>query len=232
MDNQERHIFLRDNCVTVGDCEEACPSGALELVGRDRSCDDVLDIALRDRLFYQDSGGGITLSGGEPLQQIEFAETLLRRAKEAGVHTAVETAGHVTFARLARVMPHTDLFLYDVKDTDDAQHRKNTGVPIKGILDNLRTLHDAGASILVRLPIIPGLNDRQDHFEEVARFVRPLTGLLGVEVMPYHSLGVGKRPRLGLEADGSVDPQPPSLETVADWVDTLRNLGVNVINKT
>ena len=148
------------------------------------------------------------------------------------MHTAVETAGHVTFSRLARVAPHTDMFLFDVKDTDDAIHRENTGVPIKRILENLKALHDMGASVLVRLPIIPGLNDRQDHFQEVARIVRPLSGLLGVEVMPYHSLGVGKRPRLGLESDGSVDPAPPSQETVVGWVDILRSLGVRVVNET
>ncbi len=187
---------------------------------------------MRDRLFYESSGGGLTLSGGEPLLQIDFAEALLRGASDAGVHTAVETAGHVTLARLARVAPYTDLFLYDVKDTDDALHRKNTGVPIEQILDNLSALHDTGASVLVRLPIIPGLNDRQDHFREVARIVRPLSGLLGVEVMPYHGLGIGKRPRFGLGSDGGADPAPPSQETVAGWVDSLRGLGVKVINET
>ncbi len=232
MDLQKGHVFLRERCAASGKCAEVCPSRALELVGRDVSCEEVLDQVLRDRLFYETSGGGLTLSGGEPLLQIEFAEALLRGARRAGVHTAVETAGHVSFARLARVAPYSDLFLYDVKDTDDALHRKNTGVPVKRILDNLRALHDAGASVLVRLPIVPGLNDRQDHFREVARTVRPLSGLLGVEVMPYHSLGIGKRPRLGLESDGSADPAPPSQETVAGWVDSLRSLGVGVVNET
>ncbi len=232
MDEQQGHVFHRERCDACGECAEVCPSRALELVGRDVSCEEVLEHVLRDRLFYETSGGGVTLSGGEPLLQIDFAEALLRGASEAGVHTAVETCGHVTFARLARVAPYTDLFLYDVKETDDALHRKNTGVPVRRILDNLRALHDAGASVLVRLPIVPGLNDRQDHFEEVARIVKPLTGLLGVEVLPYHSLGIGKRPRFGLESDGSIDPEPPGQETVAGWVDSLRSLGVGVINET
>ncbi|MDP6420371.1 MAG: glycyl-radical enzyme activating protein [SAR202 cluster bacterium] len=232
MDEHEAHFYLRERCTATGNCAEVCPPRALELVGRDLSADEVLDQVLRDRLFYESSGGGMTLSGGEPLLQIDFAVTLLQGAKTEGVHTAVETAGHVTFDRLARVAPYTDLFLCDVKDTDDAMHRKNTGVPIKGILDNLIALHDSGASVLVRLPIIPGLNDRQDHFREVARIVEPLSNLLGVEVMPYHSLGVGKRPRFGLESDGSVDPAPPSQETVAGWVTSLRDLGVDVVNET
>ncbi len=232
MDQQKGHVFLRERCTAIGKCAEVCPSRALELVGRDVSCDEVLDQVLRDRLFYETSGGGLTLSGGEPLLQIEFAEALLRGAKKAGVHTAVETAGHVTFARLARVAPYTDLFLYDVKDTDDARHRKNTGVPVIGILDNLRALHDAGASVLVRLPIVPGVNDRQDHFRKVALIVKPLSGLLGVEDLPYHSLGTGKRQRLGLELTDGADPVPPSQETVAGWVDSLRSLGVRVVNET
>ncbi len=232
MDQQKGHVFLRERCTVNGKCAEVCPSRALEIVGRDLSCDEVLEQVLRDRLFYETSGGGVTLSGGEPLLQIDFAEALLRGAKKAGVHTAVETAGHVTFGRLARVAPYTDLFLYDVKETDDARHRRYTGVPVRGILDNLRALHDAGASVLVRLPIVPGLNDRQDHFREVARLVRPLSGLLGVEVMPYHSLGIGKRPRLGLESDDGTGSAPPDRETVAGWVEFLRSLGVRVVNET
>jgi len=232
MESEESHVLLRERCDTTGNCSVVCPSSALELIGRNIACDYVLDQVLRDRPFYEASGGGLTLSGGEPLLQIEFAEALLRGAKSAGVHTVVETAGHVAFNRLARVAPYTDLFLYDVKDTDDFLHRQNTGVPIKGILDNLRALHDLGASILVRLPIIPGLNDRKNHFREVARIVKPLSSLLGIEVMPYHSLGIPKRPKLGLDSDGVVDPAPPSKDTVADWVDTLRDLGVRVVNET
>ncbi len=232
MDGQQGRVFLRERCSVRGECSEVCPSRALELIGRDVSCEDVLEQVLRDRLFYEISGGGITLSGGEPLLQIDFAEALLTGAKTAGLHTAVETAGHVAFARLARVAPHTDLFLYDIKETDDALHRKYTGVPATGILDNLRALHNTGASILVRLPIVPGLNDRQNHFREVANIVGPLSGLLGVEVMPYHSLGIGKRRRFGLESNNDIDPEPPNQETVTGWVDFLRSLGVGVVNKT
>jgi pyruvate formate lyase activating enzyme len=231
-DEQQVHVFLREQCDLLGECAAVCPSGALELIGQDISCAEVLEPVLRDRLFYELSGGGITLSGGEPLLQIDFAAALLAGAKAAGLHTAVETAGHATFARLARVAPHTDLFLYDLKETDDARHREYTGVPVKGIQDNLRALHDLGASILVRLPTVPGLNDRPEHFRAIADLVRPLTGLLGVEVMPYHSLGIGKRHRLGLESDRDIDPEPPSTATVADWVETLRSLGVRVVNET
>ena len=225
------HVFLREKCTTHGNCAAVCPSKALEVVGRELTYDEVLDQVLRDQMFYETSGGGVTLSGGEPLLQIDFAEELLRGVKKASVNTAVETAGHVTFDRLARVAPYVDLFLFDIKDTNDAEHRKNTGVPNTRILQNLRELHDAGATILVRLPMIPGLNDRQDHFEGVGRLLKPLTGLLGVEVMPYHSLGISKRPRFGFEADGGNDPEPPSGETIAEWVATLREMGLKVLNE-
>ncbi len=232
MDGEGRHVFLRENCVVAGACAKVCPSGALELVGRDTPVDEVLEQVCRDRMFYEASGGGVTLSGGEPLLQVDFADALLSGAKEAGLHTAVETAGHVAFDRLARVAPHTDLFLFDVKETDDARHRQFTGVPNTAILSNLKELHDTGANILVRLPIIPGLNDRQEHFEGVAELVKPLSGLLGVEVLPYHSLGIAKRDRFGIVSDGADDPVPPEKETVVGWVEFLRGLGVEVINET
>jgi glycyl-radical enzyme activating protein len=231
MDEREGHVFLRDRCDACGLCAEACASRALEIVGRDVPVDEVLDEVLRDRPFYEASGGGVTLSGGEPLLQVDFAEALLSGVQAEGVHTAIETAGNVTFDRLARVAPYTDLFLYDVKETDDALHRRYTGVPMRRIQENLKALHDAGASILVRLPIVPGLNDRDEHFQAVASIVRPLSGLLGVEVMPYHSLGVGKRERFDLELDEIANPEPPSRETVARWVETLRGLGVVVVNE-
>jgi len=230
-DPQKGHVLLRDRCVASGDCAAACPTRALEIVGGETSVDDVIEQVVRDRLFYEVSGGGVTLSGGEPLLHPEFAEELLRRVKEAGVHTAVETCGHVDFGALTRVMPHTDLFLYDLKETDDVLHRERTGAGNARILDNLKALCEADASVLVRLPVVPGLNDRADHFEAVAALVRRLQGEPGVEVMPYHSLGTGKRRRLGLESDGSEDPEPPRPETVAEWVDSLRRLGVRVVNE-
>lgn len=230
MNEQQQHVFTREKCDACGECANVCPSGALEIVGKDISYEEVLEQVLRDRPFYEVSGGGVTLSGGEPLLQIDFAEALLAGTKKAAVHTAVETAGHVVFSRIERVMPYTDLFLFDLKETNNGRHKQFTGVPNTRILENLNALHDAGATVIVRLPIIPDLNDRQEHFEEVARIVRPLSNLVGVEIMPYHSLGIGKLPRLGLESDDRIDPAPPSHETVVEWVESFRNLGINVMN--
>ena len=231
MDESLGHVFLRKKCDAVGACADVCPSKALEIVGRAMSHEEVLERVLRDVPFYEASGGGVTFSGGEPLLQVDFAEALLRDVKAAGVHTAVETAGHVMFDRLERVVPYTDLFLFDVKETDDSLHQKFTGVSGDRIRENLVKLHDTGASILMRMPIVPGLNDREEHFLEVARFVAPLTDLLGVEVMPYHSLGLSKRDRLGLDLEDGTESSPPSNEKIVEWVSLLRGEGVNVVNE-
>lgn len=225
------HVLLREGCQVCGKCAAQCPAKALEVVGRDVPVETVLADVLRDRRFYESSGGGMTVSGGEPLLQVEFTEALLSAAKAAGLHTAIETCGYAQFERLERVMPYVDLFLYDIKETDDPRHREFTGVPNVPILANLKRLHDSGARILVRLPTIPGLNDRPEHFESVARLAVSLPRLAGVEVMPYHRLGTTKRERMGLAGVQELDVQPPSDATVAGWVGSLRGMGVRVINE-
>ncbi len=224
MDPEKGHFLDRERCTVCGACVKECYAGALELVGRQATVAEVMETVLRDRTFYETSGGGMTLSGGEPLMQINFTEALLRAAAEAGVHRAVETCGYVGWDRFERVLPLVDLFLYDVKETDPVKHVEFTGAPNAGILANLRTLHDRGAAVLVRLPIVPGLNDRPDHFESLAALARELPGLRGFEVMPYHRLGSGKRERFGLEPDGLAHVETPDPETVSGWVQALRGL--------
>jgi pyruvate formate lyase activating enzyme len=230
MSSGDEHILHRGRCVLSGECATVCPSKALELAGEDLSVDRVIDTVLRDRLYYETSGGGMTLSGGEPLLQIDFTDALLQEAKTKGVHTAIETCGQVGFNIFERIMPHTDLFLYDLKETDNKHHIQYTGVGNERILANLRKLCESDAAVLLRLPIVPGFNDRHDHFESVAKLAGELPGLLGVEVMPYHSLGTSKRQRFGLESEGACEPQPPTSETVSRWITALRDLGVKIVN--
>ncbi|MHC5034072.1 MAG: glycyl-radical enzyme activating protein [Planctomycetota bacterium] len=224
-----RHILNRDLCAACGVCTEECYAGALERVGREVNVEEALATVLRDTPFYETSGGGMTVSGGEPLLQIEFTEALLTAAKDAGLHCCVETCGHADFSLLERILDSVDLFLYDVKDTDNQRHLDYTGVPNTQIIGNLRALVDRGAAVRLRLPIVPGLNDRPDHFQGVAELVSDLPGLLGVELMPYHRLGLGKLDRLGLKRQVP-EPPAPDEALVDSWIGNLRKLGIEVLN--
>ncbi len=192
------HVLDRAACAACGTCAAACPAGALELVGRDRSVDDVMSAVLRDKAFYESSGGGLTLSGGEPAFQPEFSLALCAAARENGIHCAVETCGFAPEKVMRRFAAAADLFLFDVKETDPVLHREFTGVPLERVLENLRLLHDLGAAVRLRLPIVPGRNDRPTHHRNAARLARSLPRLRGVDTIPYHPLGLGKLARFGL----------------------------------
>lgn len=219
------HRLDRMRCHVCGNCARECYAGAVELAGREATVAEVLDEVLCDRPFYETSGGGMTLSGGEPLQQIEFASALLRAAKGQGLHTCVETCGYAEFDCFEQIFHCTDLFLYDIKETDDVRHREQTGASNELILDNLRALHDRGANVHVRAPLIPGVNQRPDHLEALARIAASLPNLLGVEIMPYHRLGSGKRQRFGLPDNGP-SPAPPDRAAVAQWCSFLKTRGI------
>jgi glycyl-radical enzyme activating protein len=220
------HELNRDRCAHCGVCIAACPAGALELVGRTVTAGAVFDQVLKDGVFYRTSGGGLTLSGGEPTLQPDFLESLLLQAQAHGIHRALETCGHTPWHHLEHLRPLVDLFLYDLKETDPARHLAFTGVSNDLILSNLHQLHDSGAQITLRLPIIPGLNDREDHFAAVARLVHDLPHLVGVELMAYHPLGESKRQRFGLPPSGLPHLPVTSAEMITTWLQTLRCFGV------
>jgi pyruvate formate lyase activating enzyme len=224
------HMLDRSRCGVCGSCTEECYAGALEVVGREITVGEALREALADRVFYESSGGGLTVSGGEPLMQAEFTAELLRRAKAAGIHCCVETCGFGEYAPLERIAAHTDLFLFDLKETDDARHVEFTGVPLDSILRNLRRLHDAGFGVRLRLPLIPGLNARAEHFAKAAELIKTLPHLRGVELMPYHALGEGKLERLGMDRQLPVISEQ-SLANVAEWIADFARLGVKVMNR-
>lgn len=224
-----QHVLNRDVCIACGRCAEGCAGGALELIGREVSAAEVLAVVRRDKPFYETSGGGMTLSGGEPTAQPDFALALLQAARAEGLHTALETCGYVRFEELARLLPFVDLVLYDLKELDDARHREWVGVPNAMILENLRRAHDAGHAIVLRLPIIPGYNDRPDHFEVIANLARSLPKLRGVEILPYHPLGTSKAARLGYAAGREAMAPTPEAAKVAEWAAALSRLGVRVL---
>ena len=224
------HVLDRQRCEVCGTCVEGCYARAIEGVGRQMSVAEVLDLVRRDRPFYQTSGGGLTLSGGEPTLQFDFARALLGAARAEGLHCCVETCGFGPAGHFAELLPLVDLFLFDLKETDERRHFAYTGVSPERILANLRLLHDRGGRVRLRLPLIPGYNARPEHFAAAAELVHSLPGLEGVELMPYHRLGTGKLERLGLEVEGSVPIEPPGEAVVKSWVAAFAALGVQVLN--
>jgi pyruvate formate lyase activating enzyme len=225
-DGRTVHVFDRPRCRSCGTCAAACVSGALESVGREASVDEVLREVIRDRVFYETSGGGLTLSGGEPLLQPGFAAELLGGARGQGLHCALETSGFAPWRHLETLLDRVDLFLFDFKETDPERHRQFTGVPNGEILANLRALHDRGARVALRCPIIPGCNDREDHFAGIAALAAELPGLADVELLVYHPLGRAKAARLGLDAPPAA--AVPDRAVLRGWADGLARRGVRV----
>ncbi|WP_432799172.1 glycyl-radical enzyme activating protein [Poriferisphaera sp. WC338] len=221
-----RHELDRSKCNGCNACVQSCPSEALKLYGQTRSINGIMDIVKRDIPYYNQSGGGLTISGGEPLTQIDFAVALLQAAQDQGIHTCVETCGHVSLRNIQRVQQVTDLFLYDVKAIDSELHRKLTQVGNERILSNLRYLHDSGADIILRCPIIPGQNDAPYMLRQLVELIRSLPKIRSVEIMPYHDTGRDKYERLGR----TCDPMPSTVprEQGMQWVNTLKQLDLGV----
>ncbi len=214
-------------CTLCGACVAACPTGARQMVGRRRTVDEVLAEVLKDRLFYDDSGGGATFSGGEPLLQPGFLKGLLLACRARGIRTAVDTCGFGSEADLLAVAPLADLFLYDLKFMDDAQHARYTGASNATILSNLRALGRVHGNIWIRIPILPGLNDGPEHLEAMAHCAASTPGVRQVNVLPYHEAGTHKLPRLG-RPHRLEDMAPPSAEYVEEVAARFRGFGLTV----
>lgn len=203
-------------CTVCGSCVPACPSHALELLGEGMSVDEILELVERDGLFFARSGGGLTLSGGEPLLQADFAANLLAEARRRGIDTALETSGCVPWHDVKRVCRHVDQVFYDVKCRDPQRHREATGVGNERILDNLRRLRKAFPQlpVVVRTPVVPGFNDSPEEIRAICDFLRVLPGPLRYELLPYHRFGEPKYRKLGLEYP-LPELEPPSAERMA-----------------
>lgn len=215
------HFYDRGLCQRCGDCAQDCYAQALEVSGATLTVEEALARVLKDSPFYQTSGGGMTLSGGEPMQQFEFTRGLLRGAKSAGLHTCLETSGCSTPERFLDILPFTDLFYFDVKETDPERHRFYTGVSNQAILENLSVIDQAGAAIVLRCPIIPGVNDRAGHFSAIAGLANRLKGIQAIHVLPYHPLGTSKSLRLGKPVPLEDIPRPEAA-LVQEWVEQIQ----------
>ncbi len=192
-----KHVVDYSICSGCGACVSRCVYSALKLSGREQSVEEVLAEVCADRKFYENSGGGMTVSGGEPMLQFEFLQTLLSEAKRQGISTCVETSGFAPREKYEAILSDVDLFLIDIKHINRDEHKKYTGVYNDLILKNIEFLHDNGAKILIRLPLIPGINDTDEHINGVSALLNRLPGLLGAEILPYHDMGKGKWNQLG-----------------------------------
>jgi len=194
-----KHFVDWNSCDLAGKCVEVCPSGALKIIGANTDVDFIISEVMKDKKYYDKTGGGITISGGEPMAQFEFTKELLIEAKKNGLHTVLDTCGYGEQNHYKEVLPYVDLFLFDYKLADDELHIEYTGVSNKAILDHLDFLYNYGASIVLRCPLIPGINDNEDHLKGIKELIMKYPLLKSVEIMSYHNMGRDKASRVGME---------------------------------
>ncbi len=221
------HVMNRGKCARCGLCAKECCSQALEVAGKDISVSKVLEEVMKDLSFYTNSGGGLTLTGGEPLAQFEFTKALLSAAKKQSLHTCIETCGCAPWEQYSAIMRDIDIVLFDIKESDPALHLKFTGAEMELPRGNLCKLNRAGAAIILRCPVIPGINDRKEHLEHIALLAAELKGVTEIDIIPYHKLGGSKAQRLGKTL-----PEPwvsPSEETVLGWKKTVEEKTVKKV---
>lgn len=220
-------VFRRELCRACGACAETCYAEALVLVGDQMSADEVVAQALRDRPFYETSHGGVTLSGGEPLLQLAFCRAILEGVRGEGVHTAIETNACWSWERMEPLLPLVDLWMVDVKTMDSDLHRQVTGASNDQILANLRRLADADAPLIVRTPVVPGVNDDAEAIHAIAEYVAGLRTLVYYELLPFHPMAVGKYCSLGLDYRAA-KLERPSQEAMAALAKVAAAVGIEV----
>lgn len=224
-DENNIHRFDRVKCVLCGECAKVCYSKALSLYGRYAEVDELINDVLADVEFYEVSGGGVTLSGGECLMQADFCEEFLKKAKENNLHTAVDTCGFVSKNTIDKVVPFTDLFLYDMKAFDEDVHSMCTGQSNKVILENLKYLDSLNKKIEIRIPLVPGYND--DQIDKIGEFLSTLKNITGVRILPYHNYAVTKYKSLDIE--NTLSEIVPTDDEIMNAERTIASFRINVV---
>jgi pyruvate formate lyase activating enzyme len=237
---EQRPVTDIKKCQLCGQCVDACLAGAREIIGQQITVDEVMAELEKDRIFYEQSAGGVTFSGGEPLMQPEFLLALLTKCRAQAIHTAVDTSCYAEPQVIRDVVGKADMFLCDLKHMDSSIHERYTGVGNVLILDNIRSLAEAGAKILIRVPIIPGFNDDDKNIEETARFVKSLKNVDEIDLLPYNRGGLEKSERLSddqrlrgdkfnsAEAEELMRAEAPSDEAMEGIAETFRKYGFKV----
>jgi pyruvate formate lyase activating enzyme len=220
----EIHNISFSLCNQCGKCVEVCSQGALRITGSVMSVEEVMAEILADVDFYNNSGGGMTLSGGEPLSQFSFSLELLKCCRKANITTCIETSGYLPAEQFGQILEYTDILLFDYKISGSEEHKKYTGLSNEMILINLDIAYNSGIPVILRCPVIPGINDTDLHFKAISSLNRKYPGLKGIEILPYHNLGNNKRISIGQE------PTLNGLGTTGkvlatEWIDRLITLG-------
>lgn len=216
-----------EKCLGCGDCSDVCMAGASETAGREMTVNQVMAEIEKDTVFYDESFGGVTFSGGEPLAQPDFLFALLKACGDSQIHTVLDTCGFSTWKVLDRIRRHVDVFLFDLKLMDDEKHRMVTGVSNRMILKNLAALSANGQRIRIRLPVIPGITDDEDNVSAIGVFVAALPSLPQIDLLPYHHSAAAKYERLG-KTYRLRDTRPPAEDSMARLADLLQRLGLTV----
>lgn len=219
-----RHALNRQrDCLGCRRCVEVCPEAAVTIAGMEKSIEELMEIIEEDRIFYGFSGGGVTLGGGEVLMQPEGAAALLAACKQVNLHTAIETCGYAPKEAVRQVARYTDLFLFDLKHMDSKRHLALTGVPNEIILHNLTMLLEEGHQVKIRMPLLKGVNDQAEELARIIAFLMPYkekSNFQGIDLLPYHKLGVNKYQQLGREYPVAGDPSlaEEDLERISGWL--------------
>jgi len=214
-------------CRACGTCAEACYAGAREMVGKEMTVTEIMEEVLKDRPFYEESGGGVTASGGEPLMQAEFLLELFQACKREGLHTALDTNGYAPWEKIESLLTCVDLFLYDLKLMDEERHRQFTGASNRLILENLKRLSGRGASLHLRIPVIPEVNDDEENLCSTAALARTLPGVKRVNLLPYHQTALAKYENLG-QSYRLPETRNPSEERMLELARTFSDSGLPV----
>lgn len=212
------HIIDRDRCVFCKSCVDICVTSALEIFGKEYTAEDVMTEIEKDDIFFGDDGG-VTFSGGEPFMQFDFLYELLKSCKHKGYSTCIETSGFTKTENIIKAAEYTDYFLFDCKETNAENHKIYTGADNRQILKNLEALSKIKSAVILRCPIIPGCNDRKEHFEGIAAIAEQYENILRVELEPYHSLGERKNVALGREEHKFKEPAENEKNL---WLDAVR----------
>jgi len=234
VDKQGKKWINRVKCNNCGKCAEVCPTGALKVVGQLMTLEEVMAEIDKDKLFYQESGGGVTISGGEPLMQAEFVKEVLCKCYQEDVHTAIETSGFVGWQEFKDVLKHVDLLFCDIKHMNSEEHKKLTGVPNQLILENIRKVdQECDIPVILRFPLVPGINDSEENLVNLAKFITSLKRIDKLEILPYHRLGEHEYKTLGREYElkGIKVPSDDYLQEVKEFM-ISQKLKVDVLGLT